>query len=144
MPVVCTALPPPLTQDGDDAGVINVPACSNTLSLLMRDAGLMRFVKYVSAAAPGSRCVGRGHHLWLCITRQHTEQVVPMQHPWHSLQRKLGQMLHLHLLKNRIAVRCIIKQHSVTLHVAAAMQVGRGHGVRSRRRWRGPAHARGT
>ncbi|KAF6252117.1 Oxoglutarate and iron-dependent oxygenase degradation C-term-domain-containing protein [Scenedesmus sp. NREL 46B-D3] len=42
-------------QDGNDSGVINVPAASNTLNLLMRDAGLMRFVKYVSAAAPGSR-----------------------------------------------------------------------------------------
>jgi hypothetical protein len=42
-------------QDGNDSGVINIPAVSNCLSLLMRDAGLMRFVKYVSAAAPGSR-----------------------------------------------------------------------------------------
>jgi hypothetical protein len=42
-------------QDGNDSGVINVPAASNTLNLLMRDAGLMRFVKYISAAAPGSR-----------------------------------------------------------------------------------------
>ena len=39
----------------DDGGVINVPAASNSLSLLLRDDGLMRFVKYVSAAAPGSR-----------------------------------------------------------------------------------------
>ncbi|KAF8057154.1 Ogd [Scenedesmus sp. PABB004] len=42
-------------QDGNDSAVINVPAACNTLNLLMRDAGLMRFVKYVSAAAPGSR-----------------------------------------------------------------------------------------
>ena len=27
----------------------------NTLSLVVRDAGVMRFVKYVSAGAPGSR-----------------------------------------------------------------------------------------
>jgi hypothetical protein len=46
-----------LLQDGNDSGVINIPAVSNCLSLLMRDAGLMRFVKYVSAAAPGSRWV---------------------------------------------------------------------------------------
>lgn len=44
-----------VVQDGNDSGVINIPAVSNCLSLLMRDAGLMRFVKYVSAAAPGSR-----------------------------------------------------------------------------------------
>jgi hypothetical protein len=46
-----------LLQDGNDSGVINIPAVSNCLSLLMRDAGLMKFVKYVSAAAPGSRWV---------------------------------------------------------------------------------------
>ena len=38
-----------------DTGVLNVPAAANCLSLLLRDEGLMRFVKYVSAAAPGSR-----------------------------------------------------------------------------------------
>ena len=42
-------------QDDGDAGVLNVPAAHNCLSLLLRDEGLMRFVKYVSAAAPGSR-----------------------------------------------------------------------------------------
>jgi len=41
--------------DGDDTGVLNVPAAANCLFLLLRDEGLMRFVKYVSAAAPGSR-----------------------------------------------------------------------------------------
>ena len=40
---------------GGDTGVLNVPAAANCLSLLLRDEGLMRFVKYVSAAAPGSR-----------------------------------------------------------------------------------------
>lgn len=40
---------------GSDTGVLNVPAAANCLSLLLRDEGLMRFVKYVSAAAPGSR-----------------------------------------------------------------------------------------
>ncbi len=47
----CRALP----QREDDAGVINVPAASNSLNLLLRDEGLMRFVKYVGAAAPSSR-----------------------------------------------------------------------------------------
>jgi hypothetical protein len=42
-------------QDADAAGVINVPAASNSLHILLRDKGLMRFVKYVSAEAPGSR-----------------------------------------------------------------------------------------
>jgi hypothetical protein len=46
-----------LCQTDNDSGVINVPAANNSLNLLMRDAGLMRFMKYVSAAAPGSRCV---------------------------------------------------------------------------------------
>lgn len=43
------------SQDGDDNAVINVPAAHNSLNLLLRDEGLMRFVKYVSAAAPSSR-----------------------------------------------------------------------------------------
>ena len=38
-----------------DAGVINAPAAANCLNLTLRDDGLMRFVKYVSAGAPGSR-----------------------------------------------------------------------------------------
>lgn len=42
-------------DDDGDSGVLNVPAAANCLSLLLRDEGLMRFVKYVSAAAPGSR-----------------------------------------------------------------------------------------
>ncbi|KAI9029406.1 Oxoglutarate and iron-dependent oxygenase degradation C-term-domain-containing protein [Hyaloraphidium curvatum] len=39
----------------DDGGVLNVTAAGNTLSLVMRGEGLMRFVRYVSAAAPSSR-----------------------------------------------------------------------------------------
>ena len=35
--------------------MLNVSAAANTLSLVLRDEGLMRFVKYVSASAPGSR-----------------------------------------------------------------------------------------
>jgi len=39
----------------DDTGVLNVSPASNTLNLVLRDEGLMRFVKYVSCAAPSSR-----------------------------------------------------------------------------------------
>ncbi len=39
----------------DDSGVLNVSASFNALSIVLRDEGLMRFVKYVSSAAPGSR-----------------------------------------------------------------------------------------
>ena len=39
----------------DDSGVLNVSAGFNALSIVLRDEGLMRFVKYVSSAAPGSR-----------------------------------------------------------------------------------------
>ena len=42
-------------QDADAEDLLSVTAARNTLSLVHRDAGLMRFVKYVSAAAPGSR-----------------------------------------------------------------------------------------
>eukprot|EP00201_Polytomella_parva_P018149 CAMPEP_0175071454 /NCGR_PEP_ID=MMETSP0052_2-20121109/19253_1 /TAXON_ID=51329 ORGANISM="Polytomella parva, Strain SAG 63-3" /NCGR_SAMPLE_ID=MMETSP0052_2 /ASSEMBLY_ACC=CAM_ASM_000194 /LENGTH=546 /DNA_ID=CAMNT_0016338629 /DNA_START=56 /DNA_END=1693 /DNA_ORIENTATION=+ len=41
--------------DADESGVLNVSACSNTLNIVLRDEGLMRFVKYVSYGAPGSR-----------------------------------------------------------------------------------------
>ena len=39
----------------DDSGVLNVSATFNALSIVLRDEGLMRFVKYVSSTAPGSR-----------------------------------------------------------------------------------------
>lgn len=39
----------------DESGVLNVSPASNTLNLVLRDEGLMRFVKYVSGQAPGSR-----------------------------------------------------------------------------------------
>lgn len=42
-------------DDEQESGVLNVSAASNVLSLVLRDEGLMRFVKYVSAQAPGSR-----------------------------------------------------------------------------------------
>jgi len=35
--------------------VLNVSPAANTLNLVLRDEGLMRFVKYLSAAAPSSR-----------------------------------------------------------------------------------------
>ncbi|KDD72488.1 hypothetical protein H632_c3282p0, partial [Helicosporidium sp. ATCC 50920] len=41
--------------DEDESGVLNVSPACNTLSLVLRDEGLMRFVKFVSARAPGSR-----------------------------------------------------------------------------------------
>jgi hypothetical protein len=39
----------------DDSGVLNVSATFNAVSIVLRDEGLMKFVKYVSAIAPGSR-----------------------------------------------------------------------------------------
>lgn len=41
--------------DDDESGVLNVSAASNSLNLVLRDEGLMRFVKYLSAQAPSSR-----------------------------------------------------------------------------------------
>ncbi|KAJ3304273.1 Prolyl 3-hydroxylase ogfod1, partial [Blyttiomyces sp. JEL0837] len=40
---------------GDGGALLNVSASSNTLSLVMREPGVMKFVKYVGARAPGSR-----------------------------------------------------------------------------------------
>ena len=55
----------PTSQDhhcaeGDDEQpekdeLLSVQASPNTLNVVMRDTGTLRFVKYVSAAAPGSR-----------------------------------------------------------------------------------------
>lgn len=42
-------------QDAEDSGVLNVNAAHGCLNLVLRDEGLMRFVKYVSSAAPSSR-----------------------------------------------------------------------------------------
>jgi hypothetical protein len=42
-------------MDDDDEPLLNVMARCNALSLVMRDAGVMRFLKYVNAQAPGSR-----------------------------------------------------------------------------------------
>ena len=39
----------------DTAGVTSIHAQSNALSLVLRRPGTMKFVKYVSASAPGSR-----------------------------------------------------------------------------------------
>ncbi|KAG8470349.1 hypothetical protein KFE25_008770 [Diacronema lutheri] len=41
------------TEEG--AELLNVEASTNTLNLVLRDSGTLRFVKYVSARAPGSR-----------------------------------------------------------------------------------------
>lgn len=35
--------------------MLNVSPAANTLNLVLRDEGLMRFVKYLSVAAPSSR-----------------------------------------------------------------------------------------
>lgn len=43
-------------RGGEDEGpLVNVPVAPNTLSLIMRDAKTLRFVKYLSFAAPSSR-----------------------------------------------------------------------------------------
>lgn len=39
----------------DDSGVLNVSPSFNSVSIVLRDEGLMRFVKYLSSSAPGSR-----------------------------------------------------------------------------------------
>lgn len=39
----------------DEGDLLNVEASTNTLNLVLRDSGTLRFVKYVSARAPGSR-----------------------------------------------------------------------------------------
>ncbi|KAL8834744.1 MAG: hypothetical protein Q9170_003621 [Blastenia crenularia] len=42
-------------DDEDDGVLFTMPACWNTLGLVLRDRGVMRFVKYVSQQAPGDR-----------------------------------------------------------------------------------------
>jgi hypothetical protein len=39
----------------EDGALLTLPAGQNELSLVLRDEGVMRFIKYVSATAPGSR-----------------------------------------------------------------------------------------
>ena len=41
-------------------------AASNSLNLVLRDEGLMKFVKYLSAQAAGSRRAGGGGGGWAC------------------------------------------------------------------------------
>lgn len=48
-------MPPGRQAQDDESGVLNVSPAANTLNLVLRDEGLMRFVKYLSAAAPSSR-----------------------------------------------------------------------------------------
>lgn len=45
----------PLQAQDDESGVLNVSPGANTLSLVLRDEGLMRFVKFLSVQAPSSR-----------------------------------------------------------------------------------------
>ena len=42
-------------DDNDNDGLLNVGAMANTLNLVHRDQGIMRFIKYVSFLAPSSR-----------------------------------------------------------------------------------------
>lgn len=42
-------------NEEDDTELLSVSASNNTLSLVYRDPGTMRFVKYVSSSAPSSR-----------------------------------------------------------------------------------------
>lgn len=42
-------------RDADDGPLVNLPAKSNTLCLVMRDSQTLRFVKYLSRDAPSSR-----------------------------------------------------------------------------------------
>lgn len=43
------------SEDGDDGPLLTHGASFNRFLLVLRDAGVMKFVKYLSAAAPGSR-----------------------------------------------------------------------------------------
>ncbi|BEI83357.1 hypothetical protein CcaverHIS002_0312250 [Cutaneotrichosporon cavernicola] len=43
------------SEGGDDGPLLTQPVSFNRLLLVLRDPGVMRFVKYLSAAAPGSR-----------------------------------------------------------------------------------------
>ena len=42
-------------DEEDDAPLLSVSAASNPLNVVLRPPGVLRFIKYVSAAAPGSR-----------------------------------------------------------------------------------------
>ena len=42
-------------NEDDDTQLLSVSASNNTLSLVYRDPGTMRFVKYVGSSAPSSR-----------------------------------------------------------------------------------------
>ena len=42
-------------EEDNTTSLLSVSACNNTLNLVMRDEGVMKFIKYVSANAPGSR-----------------------------------------------------------------------------------------
>ena len=42
-------------DEEDGTELLSVSACNNTLSLVYRDPGVMRFVKYLGASAPSAR-----------------------------------------------------------------------------------------
>jgi hypothetical protein len=70
----------------DDGGVINVPPAANSLNLLLRDAGLMRFVKFVGAGRCGSRGAGEG-----CLQAGCVEHGVPIPDRGHVAMWGSGQ-----------------------------------------------------
>lgn len=51
-----------IPQDKDESGVLNVSAASNSLNLVLRDEGLMKFVKYVGAQVCCRWIVGGVHN----------------------------------------------------------------------------------
>jgi hypothetical protein len=55
MPYLDAPSPLQARDDGDETGVLNVSPANNTLNLVLRDEGLMRFVKFLSVEAPSSR-----------------------------------------------------------------------------------------
>jgi Rps23 Pro-64 3,4-dihydroxylase Tpa1-like proline 4-hydroxylase len=42
-------------SDDEEPTLLSVSPCNNSLSIVLRDEGIMKFIKYVSANAPGSR-----------------------------------------------------------------------------------------
>lgn len=49
-------MPPDVYGMDDEDGVLSVNPVSNSLNIVLRDEPLLRFFKYVSTAAPGTRC----------------------------------------------------------------------------------------
>ncbi|KAI9708862.1 MAG: hypothetical protein M1828_002585 [Chrysothrix sp. TS-e1954] len=54
-PAIYKSAPDTSDGDEDDSVLFKMPACWNGLSIVLRDRGTLKFVKYVSAAAKGDR-----------------------------------------------------------------------------------------